>query len=296
MTAEAQGQPGLALAKINLDLRITGRRDDGFHLLQSLVVFANFGDVISASPAKDISLNISGPFGEHLAGADNLAVKAAHALRGELKAGNGAALHLQKNIPPSSGLGGGSADAAATLRILQALWGRNAAPEKMAALALALGADVPVCLLQRPAIMRGIGEKLEPLLAFPALHMVLVNPGVHVATPDVFKALEWQADEARKVPAPPLKFKNLQSVLEWLLRTGNDLQAPATAIAPKISETLAALGTLKGCRIARMSGSGATCFGLFDTASQARSAAIELRASNPDWWTRVAETLNILAS
>lgn len=269
-----------APAKVNLFLHVLGRRADGYHLLDSLVVFAGAGDVLEVQPADAVSLEVVGPFASGLAGeADNLVLRAARALAAEAGVTAGAHLTLHKNLPVASGIGGGSADAAAALRLLCRRWGLRLASQTLARLALALGADVPVCLAGRAARMGGVGEVLAPAPALPACGMVLVNPGVAIATADVFRARrgEW----SRPVELPAL-WADAAAMARDLARLRNDLEPAAVALRPVIGEVLAALAAAPGCRLARMSGSGATCFGLFDDASAAVAVAARLR--RPGWW------------
>jgi 4-diphosphocytidyl-2-C-methyl-D-erythritol kinase len=268
----------LAPAKVNLALHVTGRRADGYHLLDSLVVFPRLGDRIEAAPAAALSLAIDGPFARDLdPGPDNLVLRAA-ALLGD---GRGAALRLTKSLPVASGIGGGSADAAATLRLLARLW-RTPLPGPAAL--LSLGADLPVCLGGRACRMRGIGERLDPL-ALPPFWIVLANPGVPVATGPVFAGLARHENPA--MPDPP-SFADAETLFSWLTLQRNDLEAPGAAVAPEIADVLAALAAQPGCRLARMSGSGATCFGLFASESLALSAAGALRRAGPAWWVAAA--------
>ncbi|PRY24354.1 4-diphosphocytidyl-2-C-methyl-D-erythritol kinase [Aliiruegeria haliotis] len=264
-----------APAKINLTLHVTGQRPDGYHLLDSLVVFADVGDTISAEDAPDTSLAVDGPRRAGVPVDDgNLVLKAAR-----LMPGANAALTLTKRLPAASGIGGGSADAAATLRALHALTG---APLPDGRDVLALGADVPVCLEGRAVRMSGIGERLAPVPPLPPLPAVLANPGIEVPTPSVFKALA-RRDNA---PMPDIpQFTTPGEIAEWLATQRNDLEPPARKLAPQITETLTALSALPGCQLARMSGSGATCFALFSTPEEAESAARSLRQNHPDWWT-----------
>ncbi len=263
-----------APAKVNLTLHVTGRRADGYHLLDSLVVFAGVGDRVSASLADEASLVVTGPMAAGLSGeGDNLVLRAARLM------GVAARIGLEKVLPVSSGIGGGSADAAATLRLLARLSGR-ALPG--AAEVLALGADVPVCLQGRAVRMTGIGEGLGAVPARPEAGLVLVNPGVGVSTPAVFKALA-RADNApmpREVP----KMRSAAELAAFLSMQRNDLEAPAMALQPVIGRVKAALSAQPGCRVARMSGSGATCFGLFDDPLAAHAAARTIRAAEPAWW------------
>lgn len=265
----------LAPAKVNLALHVTGRRADGYHLLDSLVVFPAVGDRLEAAAARDLSLAVDGPFAAALAGR-NLVLDAA-ALVGP---GRGAAIRLTKRLPVASGIGGGSSDAAAAVRLLARLWGLAVPPAEAL---LRLGADVPVCLLGRACRMRGIGEGLAPL-ALPGVAMVLVNPGVPVETRAVFAAL-GSRDNAPMAEPPVLA--DSAALIGWLRRQRNDLQAAAVRVAPVIGTVLAALAAQPGCGLARMSGSGATCFGLFATAREAEAAAAAL-GREPGWWAVAA--------
>lgn len=274
-----------APAKVNLALHVTGRRTDGYHLLESLVVFTRFGDRLTAAPAQVDGLGISGPFGEGLAAdQSNLVIRARDAFRSHLNIEFPVALSLQKNLPLASGIGGGSSDAAATLRALSRLCGFDGDP---GALALQLGADVPMCLAAKSLIAKGIGETLSPVPDMPELAMVLVNPGVHVATPAVFAGL----DGVWKSPLPSLPRKlDLAALVEWLRKSRNDLQEPAEAVAPEISEVLTALrGTDPA--FARMSGSGATCFGIYPDMAGAQQAAQAIRRHQPGWFVAATTTM-----
>jgi 4-diphosphocytidyl-2-C-methyl-D-erythritol kinase len=263
-----------APAKVNLYLHVTGKRADGYHLLDSLAVFPATGDVVGARPADALTLAISGRFGAVLQGeADNLLLRAGRALA----PGQGAALTLEKNLPVASGIGGGSADAAAALHVLSALWGVKGAD--LAALALGLGADVPVCLASRPARMQGIGEILAPAPALPDFGMVLVNPGVAVPTPAVFRARQGEFSLA---PDLPEAWADVDAMVAGLTACTNDLQDAAIAIAPVIGEVLRTLEALPGAKLARMSGSGATCFAIFENPAAAQAAAGQIR--HPGWW------------
>lgn len=266
-----------APAKINLFLRVTGKRPDGYHVLESLVVFAAVGDQVTAAPAETLSLALSGPFAAGLSGeGDNLVLRAARALAARAGVPPHAALHLEKNLPVASGIGGGSADAAAALRTLAALW--RVAPADTA-LAVGLGADVPVCLASRPCLMRGIGEDIAAAPALPELGLVLVNPGVAVATAAIFKARTG----GFSAPIPlPASWPSAAALAADCAAWGNDLQAPAMALCPPIGDVLRALAGTAGCLLAQMSGSGATCFALYESPAAASSAAALLR--HPDWW------------
>ncbi len=271
----AEAAEVFAPAKINLCLHVVGRRDDGYHELDSIVAFADIGDSVRARSAPAWSLTVTGPFGRDLAGdGDNLVLRAAR-----LTAGPPAALTLCKRLPVASGIGGGSADAAATLRALAQMDGRPI-PDDV----LRLGADVPACLAARTARLRGIGERLDEIPPLPPLFLCLVNPGRQVATPAVFGAL---ADPVNAPLPDPPAFADAAAAASWLAAQRNDLEAPARALEPAIGTVLARLQASLGCRLARMSGSGATCFGLFDTRPEARFAAHAIAAERPGWWVRV---------
>jgi 4-diphosphocytidyl-2-C-methyl-D-erythritol kinase len=260
-------------AKVNLFLHITGKRPDGYHLLDSLAVFPAVGDVLTVAPADTLSLNIDGPFGAALgAGPDNLVLRAARALHPTA----GAALRLTKNLPVASGIGGGSADAAGALRLLSRHWGLAAPLHETA---LALGADVPVCLARRTARMGGIGEILGPAPLLPPFGILLCNPGVAVATAAVFRA---RAPAVSPPAALPDAWPTAAAMAQALAQLTNDLEPAAITIAPAIGMALATLRALPGALLARMSGSGATCFALFATPGQAAAAAAGL--DRPGWW------------
>jgi 4-diphosphocytidyl-2-C-methyl-D-erythritol kinase len=275
-----------APAKVNLTLRVIARRADGYHELESLVVFADRGDRLTFTPGGALSLAVSGVTAAQAGdGADNLVLKAARAVA-ERKPGLAlGAFHLEKNLPVAAGLGGGSSDAAAALRLIAQA---NALPHDDADLyeaARVTGADVPVCVDPRPRVMRGIGEKLSAPLSLPPFPAVLVNPGVAVATKLVFAGLKLGDKPAAPLDLAALaKSASRDRLLQLLQTQPNDLEAPAIAIAPVISDVLTALRALAGCEFARMSGSGATCFGLFASAADANAAEKNLRAKFPQWW------------
>jgi 4-diphosphocytidyl-2-C-methyl-D-erythritol kinase len=268
-----------APAKVNLHLHVVGRRPDGYHLLDSLVVFAGIGDRLTVSPANELSLSVTGPFAAGLDGEpDNLVVRAARALAEAVGIRATGRLILEKNLPVASGIGGGSADAAAALRLLCRFWGLQ--PGASGKLAAGLGADVPVCLDGRPALMSGIGEVLAPAPALPELGIVLVNPGVAVSTPEVFRARLGPFSNPACFESDA--WPDADSLVAALDATHNDLEAPARSLAPAVGDALNALAANPGCLLARMSGSGATCFGLFPTPAAASAAA---RALGRDgWW------------
>ena len=281
----------IARAKVNLTLRVLGRRPDGYHEIESLVAFADAGDRVTLTPRPHCRVRISGPFARDIVGANLLArtLDVLSALDAGLTLGT---VELEKNLPVAAGLGGGSADAAALLRAV-----RQANPDRADAVAwhevaARLGADVPVCLAGVPAVMRGIGEMVEPLEgspALPAMPAVLVNPGRPLATPEVFRALAAAplgADErAPLAVSVPLDADGLVALMR---ERGNDLEQPATALLPAIADIKVALSSQPGCLVAAMSGSGPTCFGIFTDAAAAARAAATLAHYDPRWW--VVET------
>jgi 4-diphosphocytidyl-2-C-methyl-D-erythritol kinase len=275
-----RGPEEFAPAKINLALHVLGRRADGYHLLDSLVVFAEVGDTLRACPADDLTLAVEGRFAAALTGeADNLVLRAAEMLSAAAGVAPRAKIVLRKELPVASGIGGGSADAAAALRLLCRLWRLDVPAAELAGLALRLGADVPVCLAGRPARMAGVGEALSRAPDLPSCGLVLVNPGVAVATPAVFKARTGPFSAPLDLPPA---WSDARALAATLQAAGNDLQAPALALTPVIADVLAALRALSGCLLARMSGSGATCFGLFASPAEAAAAAACLPARG--WW------------
>lgn len=269
-----------APAKLNLFLHVIGRRPDGYHVLDSLVAFAGCADVLHAGDADDLSLTITGPFAAGLAGeADNLVLRAARALAAEAGVAARARLVLEKHLPVASGIGGGSADAAAALRLLCGLWRIAPDPAALDLLALRLGADVPICLRNRTARMGGAGEKLEAGPVLPACFVVLVNPGVALATAAVFRARHGAFSAPARLPSG---WPDAASMAAGLAALGNDLEAPARALCPVIGDVLATIAAQPGCLLARMSGSGATCFGLFADPVAAEHAAGAIAQTG--WW------------
>jgi 4-diphosphocytidyl-2-C-methyl-D-erythritol kinase len=270
----------LAPAKVNLHLHLTGRRADGYHLLDSLVVFAGIGDRLTVTEAPNLSLAVTGPFAAGLDGeANNLVLRAARALAAAAGVAPSGRIILDKNLPVASGIGGGSADAAAALRLMSRLWRLETEPDRLRCIALALGADVPVCLFGRPARVAGIGEQLLPAPDLPALGIVLINPGVALSTPAVFRA---RAAGFSSAAALPVAWLDAASLVATLRTTRNDLEPSARLLAPAIADVLRATAADPSCLLARMSGSGATCFGLYASASAARAAAKSL--ARPGWW------------
>lgn len=285
--------PGFAVseqapAKINLALAVTGQREDGYHLLDSLVTFTAFGDRIGLTPAAEDRFTLSGRFAEALSSdGDNLVTRARDRLRAALVPTGQAAppvhIHLEKNLPIASGIGGGSADAAATLRGLLLLWQASLPTEERGAIAIGLGADVPMCLAGRPLIARGVGEDITPV-AMPALAMVLANPLVGVSTPAVFKALSSKHNPPLALCAKPA---------DWIDAIGglrNDLEPPARQLCPEISMVAQSLAATEA-RVVRMSGSGATCFALYPSHEAARTAAALLSERHPNWFLAATSTL-----
>nr|WP_226898498.1 4-(cytidine 5'-diphospho)-2-C-methyl-D-erythritol kinase [Mangrovicoccus algicola] len=262
-----------APAKINLALHVTGRRGDGYHLLDSLVAFADIADRVTVEPAAEMSLDVTGPRAAGVpADARNLVWKAA-----ALSGAPPVAITLEKHLPAAAGIGGGSSDAAATLRALERL-GLASLPDP--ADLLELGADLPVCLSPRAVRMEGIGETLSPVPPLPPLWCLLVNPGVALSTPAVFAALETRENPGLRGHMPV----GAGAFCAWLAGQRNDLEPPALRLAPVIRDVLAALAAQPGCALARMSGSGATCFGLFPAEAPARAAAAALSRAEPGWW------------
>jgi 4-diphosphocytidyl-2-C-methyl-D-erythritol kinase len=283
-----------APAKINLALHVTGRRADGYHSLETLVAFAEVGDELEATAARKDSLSITGPFATGLGnGESNLVLRALAAFRtrwpGVLP--DGLALRLAKNLPIAAGLGGGSADAAAALRLFATMAETDIAFADLLDLARGLGADVPMCLYSRPAEVRGIGEIVLPLKHFPACHVVLINPLVPVVTAEIFRKLERRDNPGLPELGDPLT-RPAQLGL-WLDETRNDLEPQAIALVPAIGDLIERLRGASGCILSRMSGSGATVFGLFGSSAQAHQAAHDLRETWPGYWVAAAPLLGV---
>ena len=283
-----------APAKINLYLHIIGRRADGYHLLDSLVAFAAIGDVLEVRPAAELTLAIKGPFARSLpAAGNNLVMRAARSLTAAVGVRDGAAMVLEKHLPVAAGLGGGSADAAAALRALVELWRLNPGEDELRALSLALGADVPACLAGRGVFVGGIGEAIAPAPPLPPTYLVLAHPGVRAETGRVFAAFRGQT-------SPPARFDeaptSAAALADALIGRRNDLQGTAQAMVPVISEVLRDLGRQQGCLLARMSGSGPTCFGLFAEDRAAAKAAAACRAAHPGWWVVSAPLIEAIDS
>jgi 4-diphosphocytidyl-2-C-methyl-D-erythritol kinase len=321
----------LAPAKVNLTLRVLGRRPDGFHDLESLVVFAPFGDRIALRVGPQLGLTVSGPTASGAGPlADNLVLRAAQALAAHIVGLKLGLFTLTKRLPAGAGLGGGSSDAAAALRVLVQANGLGLEDASVRDAARMTGADVPVCLDPRPRLMRGTGDILSAPLTLPKLGIVIVHPGIAVPTGPVFKALGLAPGERRAAPAqtaepawtagvpPVLQFfahpqeagdrvgagardargpgqqegDEREALLAWLADQSNDLQPAAIAIAPAIADVLGAITDLPGCRLSRMSGSGSACFGLFDSARAALAASRRLALARPAWWVRTGSLGN----
>ena len=275
-----------ARAKINLYLHVLGRRADGYHLLDSLVVFAETGDRIAVAPSHTLSLKIVGPFAGSLsADDDNLVLRAARGLRDLVGFNAGAEIILTKNLPVASGIGGGSADAAAALQSLMAVWKIEPGRAALEQLALSLGADVPVCLAGRPSFMGGIGEEIAPVGTLPEAHLLLVNPGIATPTPAVFNARQGGFSLSGRWDTPPKDAKALAAALK---ERRNDLTEAAIKVTPQIRDVLDAIAGTEHCLLARLSGSGATCFGIYAHAAEAESARHAILAANPGWWAVAA--------
>jgi 4-diphosphocytidyl-2-C-methyl-D-erythritol kinase len=273
-----------APAKVNLTLRVLGRRADGLHEIESLVAFANVADALTLTPGDALALSVAGPTAAAAGDvAENLVLKAARALAERVEALKLGRFALSKRLPVAAGLGGGSADAAAALRLLARA--NRLAPDdaRLAQAARATGADVPVCLDPRPRFMRGTGDILSDPFELPRLFAVLVNPGIAVATRDVFAMLAAAPATQTK---PAMWPRERAELLDEIARGRNDLEEPAIELEPAIANVLAVLRKLPGCRLARMSGSGATCFALFDSYRTASAAARRLRVGYPTWWVR----------
>jgi 4-diphosphocytidyl-2-C-methyl-D-erythritol kinase len=276
-----------AHAKINLTLRVLGRRADGYHDLESLVVFADLADTLTFEPAGETTLSVSGPYAAACGQpADNLVLKAQRALAACVPGLKGGSFILDKHLPVAAGIGGGSADAAAALRLLARANDMSIDDARLMLAALRTGADVPVCVASKPCIMTGVGERLSPPLHLPPLHAVLVNPGVALATRDVFSG--YTAVPQANALMPHAVPRDLGALIEFLKANGNDLTGAAILRAPVVADVLDALSAQPGVLMARMSGSGSTCFGLYKTANEAGAAVSTLAAAHKDWWAMPA--------
>jgi 4-diphosphocytidyl-2-C-methyl-D-erythritol kinase len=276
-----------APAKVNLALHVVGRRPDGYHELDTLVAFADVGDRIRVHAADALTLSVSGPLAAHApAGEDNLVLKAARLLKARCNVAGGAAVELEKHLPAGAGFGAGSADAAAALHALNRFWNLRLPGESLAEIGGALGADVPMCVAGRTLRARGRGEALTFVEGWPALPLVLVWPGEPVSTAAAFAALARRENPPlTQFPAPASPVE----MAEWLAGCRNDLQEPAARLVPAIEAALEALRRTEGCLLARMSGSGSGCFGMYAEAAGARKASDLLARSQPEWWVQAVE-------
>jgi len=278
-----------APAKLNFYLHVLGRRENGYHDLSSLVGFADVGDTLHVAPADGFQFQVTGPMAApELEGDDNLCVRAAKDLAAMLGRDLNLKLTLVKRLPVASGIGGGSSDAAATLRLLLKFWNEDGTEKDIAALALSLGADVPVCLSGVPAEMLGIGEDVRPVAPLPKASVVLINPGICISTAAIFK--EWQGPGPDVTPWE--KSETAATFAASLMKRRNDLTPVAKKLVPVVGEVLSVLTARPECLLARMSGSGATCFGIFENHAVAEAAAEVLTVTHPHWWVRSARLLN----
>jgi 4-diphosphocytidyl-2-C-methyl-D-erythritol kinase len=278
-----------APAKLNLYLHVTGRRDDGYHELDSLVVFTDIHDTIEVRPSAGLSLKVDGPFRVALGDpTENIVLDAARALAEAAGVEAAARITLVKRLPVAAGIGGGSSDAAAALRALSELWSVAMPDDELMALALQLGADVPVCLAGRPAFVGGIGEALRPAPILPPVPIVLANPLRALSTPKVFAARQGPFSQAARFDTVPLDAAALAAVLS---ERDNDLTEAAVSLVPEIATVLMALEAVPGTLLARMSGSGATCFALYEDETAAARAAAVVAAGNPGWWVTMGKLM-----
>ena len=272
-----------APAKINLSLLITGRRDDGYHLLDSIVVFAKTHDRITISPNEGLALHISGPFQKVLSGVENNSIlKAARSIVRKTGVKPDALITLEKNLPIAAGIGGGSSNAAAAIHGLNHFWKTDLNSGEMKSIGLSIGTDVPVCLCGLSARVSGIGEKVQILSKIPSFGLLLVNPGFAVSTSQVFKL--WSGPFSKEVPSQNINFNNPQDLVSYLLGLRNDLEAPAKEVCPQIGHVLKVIGATEECLLSRLSGSGATCFGIFNNSAAAEAAAVKISSQHPTWW------------
>lgn len=263
---------------------MVGRRDDGYHELDSLVAFADVQDIVRAAPSESLTLAIDGSFAGDLDNdSGNLVLRAASALANEAGLAPGASITLTKNLPVASGIGGGSADAAATLHVLNKLWRTELDSAVLSRLGQSLGADVPVCLFGRTAHLQGAGERIAAGPLLPDCGLLLVNPGVAVSTPAVFSQRQGAFSRPHAMPD---RLENVAALVEFLTQCRNDLLEPARRLAPQINDALTEISRSPSCLFASLSGSGATCFALFGDLATARAEAASLRADRPNWWVQ----------
>lgn len=280
-----------APAKINLYLHVLGRRSDGYHDLDSLIVFVDISDEIEVSPSNRLGLKLEGPFAHDLETTDwgrNLVIQAARALAETSEMNMSVALTLRKNLPVAAGLGGGSSDAAATLKALCRMWNLVISDGELHAIARDLGADVPACLDQSSVFVGGVGEDLSPAPELPEAWLVLVNPGVPLMTAEVFRQFDPPGSDVARFEAAP---RDVYAMATTLAARSNDLEAVAIGMVPQIARVIDALEENENCLLARMSGSGATCFGIFADETAAKSAAVAISGDNSSWWVRAGRVL-----
>jgi 4-diphosphocytidyl-2-C-methyl-D-erythritol kinase len=268
-----------AAAKVNLSLLVTGKRSDGYHLLHSLTTFANFGDVITMTPANEFKFTQSSAFKNLPEDDNNLIVRTAHKMAEKFNKPLSCHIHLNKKIPIGAGLGGGSSDVAATVKALIDLWGITPEKEELQNFLLSIGADAPACYYARPCVFEGIGEVITPVSTLPQMHAVLVYPNKFCSTIDVFKKYNG---EFSKAPEPPHGVE----VWNYLKNNDNDLTQSAIENIPEINDALNVLEKTRDVVLSRMSGSGSCCFGIFETKDQANQAAEKIQKERPNWWVR----------
>lgn len=280
----------LAPAKINLDLLITAKRDDGYHLLDSLVVFADFGDELTVEEADHLSIEISGPFARELShGDDNLVLKAAKLFCQECGEEPNLKFHLVKNLPVSSGIGGGSADAAAALKLCIDYYSIDIGEDDLKNIALKLGADVPVCLKSTPVQMTDIGDGLKDFILADPLYMVLVNPGVSVSTPEIFKQYSLSKPRFNKLRKNINSEIHLPLMIKTLKESENSLQVSAISVEPRVKKVLNVLEQTDDAMLTRMSGSGATCFAIYNSNNECKMAVQKIKDEMPKWWVKAVK-------
>jgi len=282
----------LAPAKINLDLLITGRRGDGYHLLDSVVVFTELGDEITVEKSDKLSLNISGPFADNLiVSDDNLILKAAEIVCKEYGVKPNLKFHLVKNLPVSSGIGGGSANASAALKLSTDMLNLKVSQKRLGEIALCLGADVPVCLRSTTTLMQGVGEILTPLTLSEPLNMLLVNPSVSVSTPEIFQNYKLTMNGFDQLRKYNIDHIHDRLIVETLVNSRNALEVVACSIEPEILNALETLKIQQGVLLSRMSGSGATCFGIFDNRENCLKAQKAIKTGNSNWWVEATRII-----
>nr|WP_276515118.1 4-(cytidine 5'-diphospho)-2-C-methyl-D-erythritol kinase [Pseudemcibacter aquimaris] len=282
----------MAPAKINLDLLITGRREDGYHLLDSLVVFTEFGDELYIEKSDSLSLDITGPFSNGLTvNEDNLVLRAAKLIAEEAKIQPNFKFHLVKNLPVSSGIGGGSSDAAAAIKLIIELFNLEISDERLNEIGLKLGADIPVCLLGQTSHMSGIGEKLVPFDIKDDLYLLLVNPSISVSTPEIFKEYKIENHEFDKERHFSKNEVHLPFILDALNNSHNSLQSAAVSKKSVIQDVISAIDTTEGLLLSRMSGSGATCFGIYSSEKDCHNAYELIIKEKNNWWVKSTKVI-----